>query len=155
MGELRIRGYQDGDHDAVWNLHNLALNEVGAHAGNGPWDDDLHAIRRVYLDSQGEFLVGLADDEIVAMGALRRTDTGRAQITRMRVHPRSQRRGFGHLILERLEDRARELGYDTLHLDTTVEQDAAQAFYRAHGYRETGRTRLGPFRVILFEKRLG
>lgn len=154
MTSLRIRRYQHADHDAVWNLHNLALREVGAHAGNGPWDDDLHEIHRIYLEDRGEFLVGLVDDEVVAMGALRRSDARRAQITRMRVHPRFQRRGFGHLILGRLEDRGRELGYETFHLDTTVEQEAAQAFYRAHGYAETGRTSLGPFRVILFEKRL-
>ena len=154
MEPLRIRRYEERDHDAVWDLHNLALNEVGAHAGNGPWDDDLHAIERLYLADGGEFLVGVVDGEIVAMGALRRDRDGRGQITRMRVHPRVQRRGFGHLILERLEERARELGYVSVHLDTTVEQEAAQAFYRAHGYEEFGRTRLGPFRVVLFEKRL-
>jgi GNAT superfamily N-acetyltransferase len=135
-------------------LHNLALEEVGAHAGNGPWDEDLHSIERVYLDDRGEFLVGLAGEETVAIGALRRSEDGRAQITRMRVHPQFQRRGYGRLILERLEARARELGYRTVHLDTTVGQTAAQTFYGSHGYAETGRTRLGPFDVILFEKRL-
>jgi ribosomal protein S18 acetylase RimI-like enzyme len=152
MEPLRIRRYEDRDHDAVWDLHNLALSEAGAHAGNGPWDEDLHEVERVYLDDRGEFLIGLVDGEIVAMGALRRDEDSRAQITRMRVHPRFQRRGFGHAILERLESRSRELGYATLYLDTTVEQDAAQSFYRAHGYKETARTQLGPFQVILFEK---
>jgi ribosomal protein S18 acetylase RimI-like enzyme len=152
--ELEIRPYRARDHDAVWALHNLALEEVGAHAGNGPWDDDLHSIERVYLDDRGEFLVGLVDNEIVAIGGLRRSDDERAQITRMRVHPCWQRRGFGHLILERLEARSRELGYETLHLDTTIHQAEAQSFYLDHGYVETGRTRLGPFHVILFEKQL-
>lgn len=154
MGLLHIRRYRNADHDAVWALHNVALEEVGAHAGNGPWDDDLHSIERVYLDDRGEFLVGLVDDEIVAVGGLRRSDPARAQITRMRVYPRWQRRGFGRLILGRLEARARELGYEVLHLDTTVHQTEAQAFYQAHGYAETGRARLGPFEVILFEKQL-
>ncbi len=52
----------------------------------------------------------------------------------------------------RLENRARELGYETLHLDTTVGQTAAQALYRCHGYMETRRTQLGPFEVIPFAK---
>ena len=133
MELLRIRRYDDRDHDAVWDLHNLALIDAGAHAGNGPWDADLHAIERVYLNDRGEFLVGLLDGEIVAMGALRRDGERRGQITRMRVHPRLQRRGFGHRILERLETRARELDYETLFLDTKVEQAAAQSLYRAHG----------------------
>ena len=41
---MEVRRYRAGDHDAVWDLHNVALNEVGAHMGNGPWDDDLHHI---------------------------------------------------------------------------------------------------------------
>jgi GNAT superfamily N-acetyltransferase len=154
VSALRIRRYQEADHDAVWALHNIAIEEVGAHAGNGPWDDDMHSITRVYLDDRGEFLVGLVDDEIVAVGGLRRSDDRRGQITRMRVHPLSQRQGFGRLVLERLETRARELGYRTLCLDTTVGQTAARAFYRDEGYLETGRMRLGPFDVILFEKHL-
>jgi ribosomal protein S18 acetylase RimI-like enzyme len=154
VSSLRIRRYVNADHDAVWALHNVALEDVGAHAGNGPWDDDLHTIERVYFDDRGEFLVGLVDDEIVAMGGLRHSEDGRGQITRMRVDSRFQRRGFGRLILERLEARARELDYRALCLDTTVHQTAAQAFYRGEGYFETGRTRLGPFRVILFEKHL-
>ena len=153
-GPLRIRRYRDGDHDAVWALHNLALDDADAHGGNGPWDEDLHQITAVYIAERGEFLVGLLDGEIVAIGGLRRAGPGKAEIKRMRVAPHFQRRGFGRRILERLEQRARELGYEMLGLDTTVGQTAAQALYRAYGYREIGRTRFGRFDVILFEKRI-
>jgi GNAT superfamily N-acetyltransferase len=34
-----------------------------------------------------------------------------AEVERIHVHPAFQRRGFARLILIRLEDRARELGY--------------------------------------------
>ncbi len=43
----------------MWDLHNLALEHAGAHAGSGPWDDDLSAIRETYLEGGGEFLVGV------------------------------------------------------------------------------------------------
>lgn len=58
---LQIRRYRSGDQQAVWELHNLALQQVGAHAGNGPWDGDLHDIERTYIDAGGEFLVGEID----------------------------------------------------------------------------------------------
>lgn len=151
---LTIRRYQASDHDAVWELHNLALEQVGAHAGNGAWDADLQQIERVYLDNGGEFLVGMYAGRIVAMGALRRTAERRAKITRMRVHPDYQRRGFGHSILTALEAHASASGYTTLHLDTTVLQSAAQQLYRKHGFRETGRTILAGFDCILYEKSL-
>lgn len=151
---LHIRRYRDSDHDAVWALHNLALLEVGAHAGSGPWDDDLQHIESVYLEDGGEFLVGTCDGNIVAMGALKRTSPERAEIKRMRVHPDYQRRGFGQAILTRLESRARKLGYRVLHLDTTTLQHAAQKLYIKNGYKEVGRGAYGKFEIILYEKQL-
>ena len=40
--------------------------------------------------------------------------------------------------MDGLEDRARDLGYRELHLDTATNQPAALAFYRALGYSEDG-----------------
>lgn len=107
--------------------------KLAHNAGHGPWDDDLHNIEETYLKGDGEFLVAELDGEIVAMGALRASGTGRAELKRMRVNPRYQRRGLGELILEQLETRARELGVRILQLDTTVAQTAAQHLYRKHG----------------------
>jgi ribosomal protein S18 acetylase RimI-like enzyme len=151
---LEIRRYRDSDQDAVWSLHNIALHQVGAHAGDGPWDADLHSICQVYIDAGGEFIVAELDSRVVAMGALRPSSAGRAELKRMRVHPDYQRRGFGHAVLTRLEARARELRFHTLHLDTTVGQVAAQQLYRRHGFVETGRNRVGNFELVLFEKQL-
>ncbi len=151
---LLIRRYKARDHDAVWALHNLALEQVGAHAGNGPWDEDLHRIEDAYLRDGGDFLVGLLGERIVAMGAFRRTGIHRAEIKRMRVHPDVQGRGFGRAILAELERRAASGGYTTLHLDTTVGQVSAQHLYRRHGFQETGRTVRGGFETVLFEKRI-
>jgi len=151
---LVIRRYEPEDHDAVWELHNVTLWKVGAHAGNGPWDDDLHKIEEVYLNNGGEFLVGLLDGRLVAMGAIRRLTGEKAEVKRMRVRPDYQRRGLGQQILTALEARARELGYRTLVLDTAVVQTAAQQLYLKNGFRETGRAVLAGFDAILFEKQI-
>lgn len=150
-----LRRYEPGDREAVRNLHNEALHEVGAHLGDGPWDSDLDAIESVYLQAGGEFLVGIVEREIVAMGALRRDPDGRAWITRMRVSPRLQGRGIGQTLLDALHGRAAELGHETLHLDTTVGQIAAQRLYERNGYRETGRGRVGPFECLYYERKSG
>ncbi len=149
---MQIRPYQESDSDEVRLLHNLALQDVGAHVENGPWDDDLKKIEEVYHNNGGCFLVGVVEGHIVAMGALKRTDTERAEIKRIRVHPDFQGRGFGSAVLERLEAEARKLGYRALHLDTTIRQTAARRLYAKYGYRETGRTVLAGFDTILFEK---
>jgi GNAT superfamily N-acetyltransferase len=150
---LRLRQFRVGDAPAVLELNDLAMNQVGAH-GNGPWSVDLSVIPDAYFAAGGEFLVGEVDGELVAMGALRRVSAASAEIKRMRVHPRWQRRGFGRELLGRLEIRARELGFSTLRLDTTVHQRAARALYEGAGYRMVGTGHEHGFEVVYYEKRL-
>jgi GNAT superfamily N-acetyltransferase len=151
---LDLRRFEDADAEAVLELHDLALTEAGAHLGSGPWDDDLRSIPSYYLQDGGEFLVGWLEGRLVAMGALRHVTAAAAEIKRMRVHPRFQRRGYGSLVLARLEDHARGVGYSKLRLDTTVMQTAAQALYTREGYTEVGRGQLAGVEVVYFEKRL-
>jgi ribosomal protein S18 acetylase RimI-like enzyme len=148
---LILRRYQKSDISAVWELHNLALSHVGANAGNGPWNNDLHQVEEVYLQD-GEFVVGLLDGRLIAMGALRPTSNVHAEIKRMRVHPVFQKQGFGQQILDYLEARAVELGFKVLHLDTTVQQVAAQKFYTKNGYREVDRKLWRGMTMIFYEK---
>jgi GNAT superfamily N-acetyltransferase len=158
-----LRQYTPADQEAVEHLHVLAIQLIGAYLGRGPWDDDIYAIEEVYLKNHGEFLIGECDGLMVAMGALKRTSEVRAEIKRMRVHPDYQGRGYGQLILDALEARARTLGYRTLHLDTSIVQIPARRLYEKNGYREVGRAtyrqQIGrdtyqPLEVILYEKQL-
>ena len=151
---MQIRRYRRTDRDDVWALHDLALKPTGAHPGSGRWDEGLHQIGKVYLDNGGEFLVGVHAGEIVAIGALKRSSNDSAEIKRMRVHPDFQRRGFGQAILEKLESRAADMGYVSLHLETTVQQTAAQALYLENGYVEGGRKLVSGFEVIVYSKAL-
>ena len=149
---MEVRRYRASDHDAVWELHNIALNDVGAHAGNGPWDDDLHRIEAEYIEAGGEFYVGSVEGRIVAMGAIKRLSDACAEICRMRVHPDFQRRGLGGRMLRMLEKQARELGFRRLTLETTVGQAAAIGMYMKAGYGEVSRARKLGFEVVAFEK---
>ncbi|HLG60690.1 MAG TPA: GNAT family N-acetyltransferase [Ktedonosporobacter sp.] len=151
---LMLRRYTSADQEAVEYLHVFVIQQTGAYLGRGPWDNDIYAIEEAYLKNQGEFLVGECDGLVVAMGALRRTSPERAEIKRMRVHPDYQGRGYGQLILDELEARARTLGYQVLHLDTSILQIPAQRLYEKNGYREVGRATYQQLEVILYEKQL-
>lgn len=149
-----LRRYEPADQEAVAYLHVHAIQQTGAYLGRGPWDDDVYAIEEAYLKKQGEFLLGECDGLFVAMGALKRTNPERAEIKRMRVHPAYQGRGYGQLILDELEDRARALGYQILHLDTSILQLPAQKLYEKNGFHAVGRDMYQDLEVILYEKQL-
>ena len=150
---MEIRRYRCADRRAVWELHNLALHRVGAHAGNGSWDRDLHRIEAEYLAPGGEFYVGLIGARMVAMGALKRLSSRRAEIKRMRVHPELQGRGLGVRMLRALEECASLRGVTSLVLETTTGQTAARSLYSGCGYHQASRMRQGPFEVLRYEKR--
>ncbi|MCX6770654.1 MAG: GNAT family N-acetyltransferase [Candidatus Micrarchaeota archaeon] len=139
----------------MFRLHHLALVQVGADLGKGPWDDDLHSIKKEYLDDRGEFLIATIGGRLVGMGAFRKKDEKTAEIKRMRVRPDLQKKGIGTRLLEKLEAKAKELGYGRLILDSTTKQAGALSFYRKKGYTECGRKRVGKFDVIMMGKELG
>jgi ribosomal protein S18 acetylase RimI-like enzyme len=149
---LEVRRFHDADAEAVWELHLSA--RYGGHLNNGPQDEDLRSIQAFYLDDGGEFLIGELEGRLVAMGALRHVTGSVAELKRIAVHPAFRRRGFARVLVEQLEQRARELGYRKLRLDTSVKQTAAQDLFLAGGYRELGRGQFGGIEVIYFEKQI-
>lgn len=148
-------------------LNEVALREVEAYAEEAA-DGDLENLDAVYFDAGGEFLVGELDGEVIAMGAIKpvgedtwmadrlvRPGDGRAaEITRMRVDPSHQRQGYGSRLLNALEDRAEELGFELLVLDTTKRQAGAQAIYESFGYRRYDAFDWREYKVLLYRKEL-
>ena len=154
---LTLRRYEPSDYEEVWQLHKVALESINAYISDSSLDDDLKAVEATYPARRGEFLVGLLEQKLVAMGALREVvdSTGNtAEVKRMRVHPEYQRRGYGEQMLVQLEEMAARLGYKRLVLDTSTAQVAAQSLYRNHGYNEVRRERVQGLELIYLEKRL-
>lgn len=152
MSQLTFRRYRPDDQDAVWAVFADCTSQLGLHTG--PWDDDMHHIPGVYLQSGGEFMVGEYGGRVVAFAGLQRDSEQRAAVRRVGVHPTIQRRGFGKALMAELEFVARRMGIETLHLDTSVSQVAAQKLYHVCGYREHGHAVLSGVECILFEKTL-
>ncbi len=87
------------------------------------------------------------------MGALKKKSDSVGEIKRMRVHPYYQRKGLGQLMLNKLEDKARQLGYKELHLDTTTKQIPAQKLYEKNGYRQASRISYAGLDIIFYIKK--
>jgi len=159
-----IRRYQPGDEAALRELQRVALTDAGAYFGEGAVDEDLGRVESVYLDAGGEFLVAEVDGKIVGSGALRRpseivgelSDDAGAELKRFYVHPEYHRRGIGRALYDDLEARARELGYETMVLETTARQTPARRFYESRGFeerrRESGEDEGERYEVLTYRK---
>jgi ribosomal protein S18 acetylase RimI-like enzyme len=172
---IQFRRYDARDGDAVWTLHEWAIRETGNDPSDIPGTADLKHVESRYLDTGGDFIVGVVPDgsddalpqtfdgRLAAMGGFlpnevghddERTVPGAAELHRMRVAPSQQRRGYGRLLLRRLERRVAEQGYERLLATTAQSQTAAVAFYRDEGYDAVARSRQEEYELVHFEKRL-
>jgi GNAT superfamily N-acetyltransferase len=111
----------------VTEMDQLYGQAPGGGVGSGASPSD-------FTPPTGAFLVIYAAGKPVAGGGLKRDDDGVAEIKRMYVVPEARRQGLGRRLLEALEDRARELGYARIRLDTGERQPHAQAMYQRAGY---------------------
>jgi ribosomal protein S18 acetylase RimI-like enzyme len=72
--------------------------------------------------------------QAVAMGGLRWSGDGVAELKRVYVRPSGRGRRLGEAIVRRLLADARSFGYRTIRLDTTPFMKSAQALYESLGF---------------------
>lgn len=96
---------------------------------------DLDDIAASYAD--GVFLVGYEGMRLVATGALLPEGKMTGRIVRMSVDMRERRRGYGRSLLHALLEKAQELGYTQVVLETTATWADAIQFYEANGFHRT------------------
>lgn len=108
------------------------------------------------LTGDGAVLVGYVGEVVIGCAALRRHDAYSAEIKRMYVRAAHRGQGYGRDLLRALEERARELGYRRVVLETGEAQPEAVALYTREGYEALagfGRYRDSPLNRC-FQKRL-
>lgn len=133
--KLAIRRYDPRDKNDVWRVHERAFRATLPHffpAANR----DLRNVPGAYL-AYGEFLVGEIEDELVAIGGFLPMNERTVELKSLRVCPDHWRRGYGRTLVEALEDRACERGYERVVLHTSEHLAASQSLYRNEGYRQT------------------
>lgn len=150
-----LRQYKDSDKDAIWQLHVDGLNQTGSFIFNPELDSDFENIKGTYIKNDGDFFVASLENTIIGMGALRKVDFSTAEIKRMRVNIKHQRKGLGSIILKKLIERAKELGYKKLTLDTSEKQNVAKHLYEKYGFRECDRKKFGDHETIFYELEIG
>lgn len=170
MSDFQIRRFEPADTTRIRELHEAAMRDIGAYVEDVP-DEDLEAITETYLETGGEFLVGERERRVVAMGAFQPVDEtdfvtqvlpdlpeSTIELTRMRVDPNYQRRGYGQRIAAELERRARDRGFTHVVLDTRPTQTAARGLYEKLGFEEAARERIEgfgePFELLFYRKSL-
>ena len=152
MKSIRFVRYRPEYQEPMLALHRSA--KEGLTIGISEYDEeaDLRAIEQVYLQSGGEFLVGLLDGEVIAMDGFQRLPNNSAELRRMRIRKDLQGQGYGSQLLQELERAAFQSGIYKLSFETAKARPLTLEFYRKHGYKETGTGFYGRVETVHFGK---
>jgi GNAT superfamily N-acetyltransferase len=102
----------------------------------------------------GAWVVAYLGDRAVGCGGVKRLDDTSAELKRIYLAAEARGRGLGRGILERLEQHARELGYELLRLDTGDLQPEALGLFRSAGYEHIADYNGNTWATYWMEKRL-
>jgi DNA-binding MarR family transcriptional regulator len=106
------------------------------------------------LPPSGSFVVARLEGEPVGCGGLKTLDAGTGEVKRVWTAASARGIGVAGRIMQWLEQRAREMGFSVVRLDTNRSLTEAQALYRKLGYREIDRYNDNPYASHFFEKLL-
>ena len=115
-------------------------------------DSDLDDIEGIYL-SHGDFIVGLEEGEIVAMGAFKKRTPECAEFKRLRIRPDCQRKGYGETIMRKLSELAAGMGYTEGFLDTLKTNHRAQRLFEKLEWVRSGGGKMGPFELFYYSRK--
>jgi ribosomal protein S18 acetylase RimI-like enzyme len=154
---LKIRRYRPEDNKVVRELNDagVAQMDLPVDIRTVPnIDNDFDDIEGVYTNNHGDFIVGLQDGEIVAMGAFKQRTPECAEFKRLRIRPDCQRKGYGETIMRKLMELAEKMGYTEGFLDTIATNYRAQRLFEKLGWAKSGGGKMGPFELFFYSRKL-
>ena len=95
---------------------------------------ELEELPGKYAPPDGALLLAINDQHAVGCVALRRWSATDAEMKRLYIQPAYRHLGTGRALAQCIVERARELGYRRMVLDTLDSMQGAQALYRSLGF---------------------
>lgn len=155
------------DLDAICLLIRQAINEMEKHEIY-QWDD-IYPARMDFEEDIKKHTLYLAfcEDKLVAMyvisdecdeqyanGQWKYDDKNAYILHRFCVSPLFQNKGLGKTVLLHVEEQIKEMGYQSVRLDTFTENPFAQKLYLHNGYESRGYANWRKGKFDLMEKKL-
>lgn len=120
-----IRDFQPEDFETLWRMDQECFP---------PGISYSRQELRAYIRHRGSFTLVAADEDNQPRGFIVVHQGATGHIVTIDVSPKAQRDGIGSNLIRAAEERLRAAGSSAVGLETAVDNSAALAFYKRHGY---------------------
>jgi GNAT superfamily N-acetyltransferase len=115
------------------------------------FDHELRTLPGDYYPPAGRLLLAYLNDEPVGCVAMHRWDEHTCEMKRLYVRPAARGHALGRVLVEHLIKEARDIGYQSMRLDTVEPiMNHAVLLYRDMGFEEIEAYRDNPMRGTLY-----
>jgi ribosomal protein S18 acetylase RimI-like enzyme len=153
-----VRGFEERDRERIVALLREYEAGIGISLCFQSFQEELAGLPGDYAPPKGLMLLArqAEGEELLGCVAVRPVpgSPDLCEMKRLFVRPAGRGTGLGRKLALAAMTEARRLGYKRICLDTLPNMTAAQALYRALGFRHTGVATSDP-PVLLFERELG
>ncbi len=111
------------------------FREYAAWIGDEFWVNDFEEELAALPGYYRALLVARDDDALIGSAAIKHLPDGAAELKRLYVRPAARGTGLGKRLAAAAIDRARELGYTVIRLDTLPRMEAARGIYASLGFK--------------------
>ena len=127
--QLLLRPFRPADLETLWRIDQECFPPGIAYS---------RAELAHYIKQRGAVTVVGEKEGAIAGYLVAESHGNRGHIVTIDVRPRAQRSGLGSKLIAAAEDRLRAAGCSSVSLETAVDNAAALAFYKRHGYSVVG-----------------
>ena len=130
-----VRPASDADSENIKSVVFSVLADYGLKPDPDGTDKDLDAIEKSYHLNNGFFGVVETGNLIIATLGLHRVDDETCELRKMYLLPAFRGKGIGKFILEFALQKAKELGYKRITLETASALKEAIGLYKKYGFK--------------------
>ncbi len=114
------------------------------------FDDELEHLEKKYGMPAGRLYLLYVDDKLAGSVGIRKLDKEKCELKRLYVKPAFRGQQLGELLLERVLNDARRVGYKYMYLDTLPFLKTALKMYKRFGFEEIARYNDSPVDNTIF-----
>ena len=131
-----LRKAKQGEEKIIFQIVETVLAAYGISTNAAETDKDLSDLEKFYFKNKGWFDVLIDNEQIIGSYGVFKIDEKVCELRKMYLLPAYQGKGLGKLMMNAALEKARELGYIEMILESNKLLDKALGLYEKYGFKK-------------------